>query len=215
MDLLSCTNLRFGHAGQTPFTCPDFTVRAGDTLRIAGPNGTGKTTLLRVLAGLLPPFGGEVVRAPELARGGIGYLPQRSPLQDDFPATVREIVLSGCQALRGWRPYYSRHERDLACAALHAFDATDLVARPYRDLSGGQRQRVLLARAIAAPRRLLMLDEPTTGLDDRAVGDLRDVLARLQARGVALVVVTHDESLLGGASVPSVRIGREGGARHG
>ena len=203
MDLLSCTNLRFGHAGQTPFTCPDFTVRAGDTLRIAGPNGTGKT------------FGGEVVRAPELAHGGIGYLPQRSPLQDDFPATVREIALSGCQALRGWRPCYSRHERDLACAALHAFDATDLVARPYRDLSGGQRQRVLLARAIAAPRRLLLLDEPTTGLDDRAVDDLLDVLARLQARGTALVVVTHDETLLGGASVPSIRIGREEGARHG
>ena len=209
MELLSCTNLRFGYAGQPPFACPDFTVGAGDLLHIAGENGTGKTTLLRVLAGLLPVFSGRIRRAGALRPGSVGYLPQRTPFQDDFPATAREIALSGCQAARGWRPFYTRREKEAAQDALRAFEADDLAGVSYRALSGGQRQRVLLARALALPRRLLLLDEPSTGLDAPSTAHMRQVLEACSARGTAIVLVTHASGLLAGVEHKTVTVHRE------
>lgn len=209
MELLSCTNLRFGYAGQPPFACPDFTVGTGDLLHIAGENGTGKTTLLRVLAGLLPVFSGQIRRAGALVPGSVGYLPQRTPYQDDFPATAREIALSGCQASRGWRPFYTRREKEAALDALRAFKADDLADASYRALSGGQRQRVLLARALAMPRRLLLLDEPSTGLDAPSAAHMRRVLEEWRARGTAIVLITHAPGLLAGSERKTVAVHRE------
>ena len=192
--LIECHGLTMGYGPMSAMSCPDFTVGPGDFLCIIGPNGAGKSTLVKTLAGLMPPLSGTLVRTEGLCGGGIGYLPQRSPLQDDFPATVREVVRTGCQALRGRRPFFSRREKDLAEAALARFGLTDLARRPYRALSGGQRQRVLLARALCVPRRLLLLDEPTVGLDQEAVAALYDRLAALHAEGLAVAMVTHERT---------------------
>ena len=191
--LIECRGLKVGYSMPTAISCPDFTVGTGDFLCILGPNGAGKSTLVKTLAGLIPPLAGEIVAAG-LADGGTGYLPQRSPLQDDFPATVREVVRTGCQSLRGLRPFFSRAEKDMAEQALDRFGLKELARHPYRALSGGQRQRVLLARALCVPRRLLLLDEPTAGLDEHAVSILYESLSSLQADGLSIVMVTHERT---------------------
>jgi len=190
--LVECRGLRFGYGGRAMSPCPDFAVGAGDYVAVVGPNGTGKTTLLKCVAGLLKPLAGTVSLAPGLAHGGIGYLPQQPPMQRDFPASVREVVESGCQALRGLRPFYSRAERSRAEAAMVRLGIADLARRCCRELSGGQRQRVLLARAVCGNCRLLLLDEPATGLDPEATAELYRTLCEINSGGVAVVMVTHD-----------------------
>ena len=192
VKLIDCQGLRMGYAAATDIPCPDFSVAPEDFLCVVGPNGSGKSTLIKTLAGLMPPRMGTLTVAEGLHGGGIGYLPQRSPLQDDFPATVREVVRTGCQSLRGLRPFYTRAEKNLAERALVRFGLKDLARRPYRALSGGQRQRVLLARALCVPRRLLLLDEPTTGLDQTAVASFYASLRSLRETGLAIVMATHE-----------------------
>ena len=191
-NLIECRDLRLGYGSNAMPPCPDFTVGAGDYLSIVGPNGVGKTTLLKCIAGLLKPLGGKLVLAPGLADGGIGYLPQQGPLQRDFPASVREVVQSGCQALRGLRPFYTRDERRRATEAMERLGVATLAKRCYRELSGGQRQRVLLARAICGECRLLLLDEPTTGLDPDAAEEFYRTLHGINSGGVAVIMVSHD-----------------------
>lgn len=192
VKLIDCQGLRMGYAAATDIPCPDFSVAPEDFLCVVGPNGSGKSTLIKTLAGLMPPRAGALTVAAGLHGGGIGYLPQRSPLQDDFPATVREVVRTGCQSLRGLRPFYTRTEKNLAERALVRFGLKDLARRPYRALSGGQRQRVLLARALCVPRRLLLLDEPTAGLDQTAVASFYAGLRSLRETGLAIVMATHE-----------------------
>ncbi len=194
MKLIDCRGLRLGYGSRLVASCPDFTVGAGDFLAVVGPNGSGKTTLLKTVAGLIRPLYGSLGISEELANGGIGYLPQQKDVQRDFPASVREVVQSGCQALRGWRPFYTRDERKMAKDALVRFEISSLRHRSYRELSGGQRQRVLLARALCAPRKLLLLDEPTTGLDPDAQTDLHRLLGEINSEGLAVMMVTHDLS---------------------
>ena len=193
-NLVECRDLRLGDGSNALLPCPDFAVGAGDYLCIVGPNGTGKTTLLKCMAGLLKPVSGTLVLAPGLAAGGIGYLPQQGPLQRDFPASVREVVQSGCQARRGLRPFYTRFERRRTAEAMERLDVAPLAKRCYRELSGGQRQRVLLARALCGECRLLLLDEPTTGLDPEATAEFYGLLRRVNASGQAIAMVTHDRS---------------------
>jgi zinc transport system ATP-binding protein len=191
-NLVECRDLRLGYGSTTMSPCPDFTVGAGDCVSIVGPNGAGKTTLLKCIAGLLKPLGGTLALAPGLADGGIGYLPQQGPFQRDFPASVREVVQSGCQALRGLRPFYSRAERRRAAEAMERLGVDMLAQKCYRELSGGQRQRVLLARAICGECRLLLLDEPTTGLDPEATSHFYRMLHGINSGGIAVVMVSHD-----------------------
>ncbi len=193
-NLVECRDLRLGYGANAMPPCPDFTVGQGDYVCIVGPNGAGKTTLLKCMAGLLKPLSGTLALAPGLAAGGIGYVPQQGPLQRDFPASVREVVQSGCQARRGWRPFYTGHERRRAAEAMERLDIASLAKRCYRELSGGQRQRVLLARALCGECRLLLLDEPTTGLDPEATAEFYGLLRRVNASGQAIAMVTHDRS---------------------
>ena len=193
-NLVECRDLRLGYGSNAMQPCPDFTVGAGNYLCIVGANGSGKTTLLKAIAGLIKPLSGTLALAPGLASGGIGYVPQQGPLQRDFPASVREVVQSGCQAMRGWRPFYSRAERRRAKDAMERLGIVTLARRCYRELSGGQRQRVLLARALCGDCRLLLLDEPTTGLDRDATADFYSLLREINAGGMTIATVTHDHS---------------------
>ena len=199
--LLSCRDVSLGYEGHTVWEHLTFSVHSGEYLCIVGENGSGKSTLLKSLLGLLPPLkgvilspqSGEILRAPELRQGAVGYLPQQNQAQRDFPATVSEVVLSGFLSARGRRFFYSAAEKSQALMHMGKLGILELKDRCYRELSGGQQQRVLLARALCAARRLLILDEPVTGLDPAAAQDLYRTLAYLNKNeGLAIVMVTHD-----------------------
>lgn len=192
-ELLACRDVSLGYEGQTVLAHLNLSVREGDYLCVVGDNGSGKSTLLRGLLGLLPPRSGEIWRAPELRRGAIGYLPQQTRAQRDFPATVYEVVLSGCLNQKGSRFFYSAAQKSAALMNMGKLGVLELKNESYRNLSGGQQQRVLLARALCAAGRLLILDEPITGLDPAAAQDLYKTLSYLNEKeGMAVVMVTHD-----------------------
>ncbi len=192
-DLVVCRDVSLGYEGQRVLSHLDLRIRSGDYLCVVGDNGSGKSTLLRGLLGLLPPLEGEIQRAPELERGAVGYLPQQTRAQRDFPATVEEVVLSGCLNRKGLRFFYTAAQRSQALMNLGKLGVLELRNECYRDLSGGQQQRVLLARALCAAGRLLILDEPVTGLDPAAAQDLYKTLNYLNRKeGMAVVMVTHD-----------------------
>ncbi len=192
-ELIVCRDVSLGYEGQTVLSHLDLTVRDGDYLCIVGDNGSGKSTLLRGLLGLLPPQAGEILRAPELERGAVGYLPQQTRAQRDFPATVFEVALSGCLNQKGSRFFYTRAQKSQALMNLGKLGVLEWKDKCYRDLSGGQQQRVLLARALCAAGRLLILDEPITGLDPDAAQDLYKILDYLnRTEHMAIVMVTHD-----------------------
>ena len=192
-ELIVCKDISLGYEGHSVLTHLDLTVRAGDYLCIVGDNGSGKSTLLRGLLGLLPPQSGEIWRAPELQKGAVGYLPQQTKAQKDFPATVFEVVLSGFLNRKGMHFFYSAAQKSEALMNMGKLGILELKDACYRDLSGGQQQRVLLARALCAASRLLILDEPITGLDPAAAQDLYKTLAYLNEKeGMAIVMVTHD-----------------------
>ena len=191
--LIVCRDLSLGYEGQSVLSGLNLTVQAGDYLCIVGDNGSGKSTLLRGLLGLISPLSGTIERAAELRKGNLGYLPQQTRAQKDFPATVFEVVLSGCLNRKGMRFFYSPAQKSEALMNMGKLGVLELKDKCYRDLSGGQQQRVLLARALCAASRLLILDEPITGLDPAAAQDLYKTLAYLNRKeGMAIVMVTHD-----------------------
>lgn len=192
-ELMICRDVALGYEGQPLLTGLNLTIRAGDYLCVVGENGSGKSTLMKSLLGLLPPLSGEILRSPELRRGAVGYLPQQTQAQRDFPATVSEVVLSGFLNRRGGRFFYTAEQKSAAVMHMGKLGILELRGKCYRELSGGQQQRVLLARALCAASRLLILDEPVTGLDPAAAQDLYKTLAYLNGKeGMAVVMVTHD-----------------------
>lgn len=170
----------------------NFRVNAGDYLAVLGENGSGKSTLIKGLLGLLKPRAGRIRFGEGMSRRQIGYLPQQTQIQRDFPAAVGEVVLSGCLNQLGWRPFYSRAQAALADENMRRMDVLPLKNQPYRSLSGGQQQRVLLARALCATQRLLLLDEPVTGLDPAAAQEMYGVIRGLNRGGVTIIMITHD-----------------------
>ena len=209
--LLKCEHVDFGYENYDVVKDVSMEINPGDYLCIVGENGSGKSTLMKGLLGLIKPTGGVLTLADELRRSGIGYLPQQTPAQKDFPATVQEVVISGCLGKRGNRPFYSMEERKLAAVNMEKLGITDLKKSCYRDLSGGQQQRVLLARALCAASQLLILDEPITGLDPAAAQDLYKTLAYLnQKEGMAIVMVTHDLKAALKSARTVLHIGRKG-----
>ena len=191
--LLSCENLSFGYEGRPALSNLDFAVEEGDKVCVVGENGSGKTTLLKGLLSLIPPMGGKLIKNPELAPGDIGYLPQENPRQKDFPAAVSEVVLSGRQNQRGLAPFYTKADRAAAEKSLSMLELTELKSCCFRELSGGQRRRVLLARSLCAAGKILLLDEPASGLDPIVQAGLYNVLEKINAElGITIIMVSHD-----------------------
>ena len=192
MALLSCRSLCLGYEGKELLHDLSFSVDAGDYLCIVGENGSGKSTLMRTILGLQTPLGGEILTGDGLQPNEIGYLPQQTVVQKDFPATVWEIVLSGCQGGCGARPYYTKEEKALAEENMEKMGITALRRRCYRTLSGGQQQRVLLARALCATKKMLLLDEPVSGLDPKVTAEMYQLIAELNRGGITVIMISHD-----------------------
>ncbi len=191
--LLSCVHTRLGYEDRVVMDDLNISIYPGDYVCVVGENGSGKSTLIKTLLGLIKPLKGEVQAADCLKGGSIGYLPQQTLAQKDFPATVMEVVLSGFLNECRHRPFYTRKEREMAYQNMEKLDVLSLKKSCYRNLSGGQQQRVLLARALCAADRLLILDEPVTGLDPAAAADLYETLDFLnQKEQMAILMVTHD-----------------------
>ena len=172
MAQLTCQKLCVGYDGRPVLQGLDFEAFAGDYLCIVGENGSGKSTLMKTILGLQTPISGSILTGDGLRKNEIGYLPQQTQVQKDFPASVREIVLSGCQGRCGSRSFYNKEEKQLAADAMEKMQITPLAKRCYRTLSGGQQQRVLLARALCATRKMLFLDEPVSGLDPKVTAEM-------------------------------------------
>ncbi len=191
--LIVCRDLALGYDSVPILSGLNLTVRAGDYLCVVGENGSGKSTLMKTLLHLMAPLRGEITLSGGLRRTEIGYLPQQTLVQRDFPASVREIVRSGCIARCGRRPYYSQAEKQLAESAMEKMGVTPLARRCYRELSGGQQQRVLLARALCAARRVLLLDEPVAGLDPKVTAEMYALIGRLNREdGMTVLMISHD-----------------------
>ena len=193
MAQLTCQNLCVGYEGKPVLQNLNFTVNAGDYLCIVGENGSGKSTLIKTLLGLQQPINGRILTGDGLKQSEIGYLPQQTAAQKDFPASVWEIVLSGCQAHCGLRPFYNQKEKQLAQENIHRMQIEGLSKRCYRELSGGQQQRVLLARALCAAQKMLLLDEPVSGLDPKVTAEMYQLIAELNRRdGITILMISHD-----------------------
>jgi len=192
MAQLICKNLSAGYEGKAVVTGISFTVNAGDYLCIVGENGSGKSTLMKTLLKLKSPMSGEIKMGGGLAPNEIGYLPQQTVIQKDFPASVKEVVISGCLNGCGLRPFYNKKEKQLAAENMEKLGISNLAKRCYRELSGGQQQRTLLARALCATRKLLLLDEPTAGLDPTATAEMYDLIAKLNKSGTSIIMISHD-----------------------
>ena len=164
----------------------------GDYLTILGENGAGKSTLLKTMLGLIKPLSGRIVFDAEVKKTDIGYLPQQTVVQRDFPASVWEIVISGCLSKNGLRPFYSKEDKALAEANIKRLGLEQLKKRCYRELSGGQQQRVLLARALCASDKILVLDEPVTGLDPKVTVQLYELIDSLNKEGITIIMISHD-----------------------
>ena len=191
--LLKCRQLTLGYGNKDVVRDLDYDVNAGDYLCIVGRNGSGKTTFLRGLAGLLSPRSGSVELCDGLKRNQIGFLPQITVVQKDFPATVEEIVLSAFQGKKFFMPFYGRAQRERAMESMALTRTESLAKSCFRELSGGQKQRVLLARALTAAERLLLLDEPVTGLDPESADSMYRIFADLhREKNMTIVMVTHD-----------------------
>ena len=193
MAQIVCKDVTLGYDGRIVQSGISFSVEAGDYLCIVGENGSGKSTLVKTILGLLPALSGTIVFGEGLRAGEIGYLPQQTIVQQDFPASVREIVLSGCQGRCGFRPFYRAEDKKRAALAMARMEITAFADRCYRELSGGQQQRVLLARALCAAQKVLLLDEPVAGLDPYVTEEMYALVQSLNREdGMTILMISHD-----------------------
>lgn len=208
MAQLICRNVAVGYGSKVVLHNIDFEVHAGNYICIAGENGSGKTTLMKTILGLQRPLKGEIHLGDGLHANEIGYLPQQTVLQKDFPASVLEIVLSGFQGTCGIRPFYNRKERKRAQKALQEVGMDRFSRNCYRELSGGQQQRVLLARALCATKKMMVLDEPVSGLDPKASADMYRTIYRLNRQyGITILMISHDLDLAKRYATHILRVG--------
>ena len=193
MAQLTCQKLCVGYDGKSVLQDLNFEVFAGDYLCIVGENGSGKSTLMKTILGLQTPISGRILTGDGLRKNEIGYLPQQTAAQKDFPASVWEVVLSGRQNHPHFPPFYTKADKEDALRNMELLDLLPLKKRCYRDLSGGQQQRVLLARALCATKKLLLLDEPVTGLDPVMTNEMYQLIRRInREQNVTIIMVSHD-----------------------
>ena len=192
MNLIECENLTMSYEGVAALKNVSFSLEQGDYMLILGENGSGKSTLIKGLLGLKQAASGKITFKDIIPRQ-IGYLPQQNVIQKDFPATVREVILSGCLGSGGFRPFYSKSQKQAADKCIHHLHLEEIKKKSFRDLSGGQQQRVLIARALCATDKLLLLDEPVTGLDAVVTAEMYDLIEHLnKIHNVTIVMISHD-----------------------
>ena len=184
MAQIICKNVQLGYDGKTVIKDINFEVNEGDYLSIVGENGSGKSTLIKALLGRVQPISGAIELSDDCKRGSIGYLPQQTEVQRDFPASVEEVVCSGL--------FLKREQRERAAKNMRDMGIFDIRKKSYRELSGGQQQRVLLCRALCAAKKLLLLDEPVTGLDPAVTEEMYELISALNRGGMTVIMVTHD-----------------------
>ncbi len=192
MALINVSGVSLGYEGKAIVTDLDFSVGKGDYLCIVGENGSGKSTLMKTLLGQKSVIAGKIEYGDGLKQNEIGYLPQQTEVQKDFPASVKEIVLSGCLNGCGLKPFYSKAQKKQAADIMERLGISELSGRCYRELSGGQQQRVLLARALCATKKLLILDEPVAGLDPVVTKNLYHLITEINKEGITVIMVSHD-----------------------
>ena len=193
MALITCRDVSFAYEGKMAVDGLNFEVNAGDYLCIVGENGSGKSTLMKGLLGLMRPNSGKIETGEGLRPSQIGYLPQQTSAQKNFPASVYEVVLSGRLSSRGARPFYSRQDKQIAHANMEKLGVLPYKKKSFRELSGGQQQRVLLSRALCATEKVLLLDEPVSGLDPIVTMELyRTIQALGQETGITIIMISHD-----------------------
>ena len=190
--ILKCEGLYTAVDGRVLIEDLNMELHEGDYLLVVGRNGSGKTTLMKTLLGILPPYRGKIEYYGGSERGAVGYLPQQNAMQDDFPATVREIVMSGCIRSRKNHFFFDKKDRETADTYMEKMDIKDLEKECYADLSGGQKQRVLIARALCSTEKLLLLDEPVSGLDPDTAQEMYSVVEELNAGGTTIIMISHD-----------------------
>ncbi len=193
-ELLRAEDLDLGYNGQIVVGDIDFPVYEGDYLFVIGDNGSGKTTLMKTLLSLIRPVSGMIVFSDRLKKSDIGYLPQVSQMQEDFPATVDEVIMSGFQGKSFWKTFYTAEEKNRAQAVKEEMGIQSLGKRSFHELSGGQKQRVLLSRALCAAEKLLVMDEPVSGLDQEATAEFYSLVNKLNGKGMAIVMISHDHA---------------------
>ncbi len=191
--LLECSHVYMQYDKFAALEDVSFAVQKGDFLCVVGENGSGKSSLLKCILGLHPKKSGEIRFCPGMTNKQVGYLPQQSAAQHDFPAHVAEVVRSGRLNRGGFNPFYSGEDRRAAQSAMELLRIQAIRRKSYRELSGGQQQRVLLARALCAAKELLLLDEPVTGLDPVVTAEFYELVAQLnRAQGMSVIMVSHD-----------------------
>ncbi len=191
MSLIDFNKVTIGYDGKSVISDLTFQIKPNEYVCIVGENGSGKTTLMKCLLGLIPPLSGKITFGDGLTQNEIGYLPQKTVLQKDFPASVEEVVLSGCLNKK-YTLFYSKEQKKTAEKNMELTGITDIRKNCFRELSGGQQQRALLARALCATTKLLILDEPVTGLDPVASADMYNLVKNLYKDGITVIMVSHD-----------------------
>jgi zinc transport system ATP-binding protein len=192
MAQITCENVSLCYVGKTAVANLHFSVNAGDYLCIVGENGAGKTTLIKALLNLKEASSGIISTGDGLSAHDIGYLPQQTIIQKNFPASVFEIVLSGRLNSSPFKPFYTSADKKDALQKIELVHIAELKNRCYRELSGGQQQRVLLARALCAAKKMILLDEPVAGLDPIATEEMYDSIHKINTSGMTIIMVSHD-----------------------
>ncbi len=192
MALLKCENLAVGYGSKVIQSDLNFQVEDGEYFVIIGENGAGKSTLMKTILGSQKPIAGKVHFSKELGKAAVGYLPQQNSSLKDFPASVKEIVLSGRQGNLGLFPFYKNADREIARSQMEKLGILNLQNKSFHELSGGQQQRVLLARALCAAKKLLVLDEPVKGFDPVITKAMYDDIAELNKNGMTVIMISHD-----------------------
>ncbi len=209
MAYITCKDLVLGYDGRIVTKGINFSVGKGDYLCIVGENGAGKSTLMKTLLKLNQPMEGEVVYGDGLTRRELGYLPQQTVVQRDFPASVYEIVMSGNLSRLGFRPFYNGEDKKRARDAMERLEIWDLKHRCYRNLSGGQQQRVLLSRALVATEKLLLLDEPVSGLDPKVTAEMYTLIKDLNKDGLTVIMISHDIAMAAKYATHILHLGKK------